>query len=54
MCRKKGENKKVQKKLSFSKISVVLMYIMVIGFFAFIAITQQYPPTEFIVAWMGF
>jgi len=50
MCRKKGEDEKVKHKLSFSKISVILMYVMVIGLAALVLVTQIYPPVEFIVA----
>ena len=42
------------KKLTFNKASVLLMYIMVIGIFAFCFITQQYPPAEFTYCWFGF
>lgn len=41
-------------KLNFSRISVLLMYINIIGMFLYVAMTKDYPPTSFIVAWFGF
>lgn len=43
-----------KKKIKFSKIAVSLMYLNIIGMFAYVAITKDYPPTAFIVAWFGF
>lgn len=42
------------RKLSFNKASVVLMYLMVIGLFAFCFITTSYPPSEFTYCWFLF
>lgn len=40
--------------LTFNKFSVLLMYIMVIGLFAFCFIVKDYPPAEFTYCWFGF
>lgn len=41
-------------KLSFSRVSVLLMYVNIIGMFAYVMITKDYPPTSFVIAWFGF
>ena len=45
---------KQKKKIRFSRCAVCLMYINVIGLFVYVAMTKDYPPTAFIIAWMGF
>lgn len=50
-----GKNKsKSSTKINFSRISVLLMYINIIGMFIYVAMTKDYPPTSFIIAWFGF
>lgn len=42
------------RKITFNKCSVLLMYICIIGLFAFCYITNNYPPAEFTYCWFGF
>lgn len=50
----KQNKNKSKVKFSFSRISVVLMYLNIIGMFIYVAMTKDYPPTSFIIAWFGF
>lgn len=46
--------KKSKIKVNFSRLSVILMYINIIGMFVYVAMTKDYPPTSFVIAWFGF
>jgi hypothetical protein len=41
-------------KITFSKFSVSLMYIMIIGYLAICLVIRSWPPAEFTYCWFGF
>lgn len=40
--------------ITFNKMSVILMYVMVIGLPAVCIVLRDYPPNAFIYCWFGF
>lgn len=41
-------------RITFNKFSVLLMYIMIIGFMAVCLIMKEWPPAEFTYCWFAF
>lgn len=46
--------KKNKPKVKFSRVSVILMYLNIMGMFAYVMVTKDYPPDVFIITWFGF
>lgn len=44
----------MMRKITFNKLSVILMYIMVIGLPVICILLKEYPPDAFLYCWFGF